>query len=43
MDLEADLAGILLGINMAVVAIGMATGWHTREAAWLLIALGRWG
>ncbi len=26
MDLESDLAGILLGINMAVVAIGMATG-----------------
>ena len=43
MDLEADLAGILLGINMAVVAIGMATGWHTREAAWLLIALGPLG
>ena len=43
MDLEADLAGILLGINMAIVAIGMATGWHTREAAWLLIALGPLG
>jgi hypothetical protein len=43
MDLEANLAGILLGINMAVVAILMATGWHTREAAWLLIALGPLG
>src|SRR5215203_1729947 len=43
MDLEADLAGILLGINMGVVAILMATGWHTREAAWLLIALGPLG
>ena len=43
MDLEANLPGILLGINMAVVAILMATGWHTREAAWLLIALGPLG
>jgi len=43
MDLEANLAGILLGANMAVVAILMATGWHTREAAWLLIVLGPLG
>ncbi len=43
MDLEADLAGILLGANMAVVAVLMATGWHTREGAWLLIALGPLG
>ena len=43
MDLEANLAGILLGINMAVVAILMAAGWHTREAAWLLIVLGPLG
>jgi len=43
MDLEADVPGILLGINMAVVAIAMATGWYTREAAWLLIALGPLG
>src|SRR5215208_8362561 len=43
MDLEANLPGILLGANMAVVAIGMATGWYTREAAWLLIALGPLG
>src|SRR4051812_17369478 len=27
MDLQADVAGILLGAVMAVVAIGMATGW----------------
>jgi hypothetical protein len=40
MDLQADVAGIVLGAVMAVVAIGMATGWHTREAAWLLIAAG---
>ena len=43
LNLEADLAGILLGANMAIVAIGMASGWHTREAAWLLIALGPLG
>ncbi|HEX8207081.1 MAG TPA: hypothetical protein VF587_13555 [Solirubrobacteraceae bacterium] len=43
MDLEADVAGILLGAVMAVVAIGMATGWHAREAAWLLIAAGPLG
>jgi hypothetical protein len=43
MDLQADVAGILLGAVMAVVAIGMATGWHTREAAWLLIAAGPLG
>ena len=43
MNLEANLAGILLGANMAIVAIGMASGWHTREAAWLLIALGPLG
>jgi hypothetical protein len=40
MDLRADVAGIALGAVMAVVAIGMATGWRTREAAWLLIAAG---
>ena len=43
MDLEANLAGILLGANMAIVAILMATGWHTREGAWLLIVLGPLG
>jgi hypothetical protein len=40
MDLQADVAGILLGAVMAIVAIGMAAGWHTRAAAWLLIAAG---
>ena len=43
MDLEANLPGILLGANMAIVAILMATGWHTREGAWLLIVLGPLG
>jgi hypothetical protein len=40
MDLEADLAGVLLGATMVFVAIGMATGWNARPAAWLLIAAG---
>ena len=43
MDLETDLAGISLGAVMALVAIGMATGYRTREAAWLLIAAGPLG
>ena len=40
MDLQTDVAGIALGVVMAVVAIGMATGYRTRTAAWLLIAAG---
>jgi hypothetical protein len=40
MDLEADVAGILLGAVMAVVAISMATGWHARAGAALLVAAG---
>lgn len=40
MKLETDPAGILLGAVMAVTAIGMATGYRAREAAWLLIAAG---
>jgi uncharacterized membrane protein YphA (DoxX/SURF4 family) len=40
MDLKWDLAGILLGAVMAVVAIGMATGYHARAAALLLVAAG---
>ena len=40
MDLAFDLPGVLLGAAMALVAIGMASGWHAREAAWLLIAAG---
>jgi hypothetical protein len=43
MDLQADLAGILLGAVMVITAIGMATGWHAREAAWLLVAAGPLG
>jgi hypothetical protein len=40
MDLEADAIGILLGAVMAVSAIGLATGFHARWAAALLIAAG---
>ena len=40
MDLQADVAGIALGAVMAVVAVLMATGWHARTAAWVLIAAG---
>ena len=40
MDLHWNVAGVLLGATMVVTAIGMASGWHTREAAWLLIAAG---
>jgi hypothetical protein len=43
MDLQADVAGILLGATMAVVAITMATGWQARAGALLLIAAGPLG
>jgi hypothetical protein len=43
MDLEADVAGLLLGANMAVVAITMATGFKARWGAALLVALGPLG
>ena len=43
MDLQADVAGILLGAVMAVTAVGMATGWHARAAAGLLVAAGPLG
>jgi hypothetical protein len=43
MDLQADAAGILLGAVMAVAAIGMATGYHARWAAGLLLAAGPLG
>jgi hypothetical protein len=43
MDLQADATGILLGAVMAVVAIGMATGFHARWAAGLLLAAGPLG
>jgi hypothetical protein len=40
MDLQANVAGILLGAVMAVVAILMATGWHARTGALILLAAG---
>lgn len=43
MDLQANLAGVLLGTVMAITAIGMATGWHARAAALLLVAAGPLG
>ncbi len=43
MDLEWDVPGILLGVVMALVAIGMATGFRARSAALLLIAAGPLG
>jgi len=43
MDLQPDFAGIALGASMAVVALTMATGWHARWGAALLIALGPLG
>ena len=43
MDLQTDVAGIALGGVMALVAIGMATGFKAREAAWLLILAGPLG
>jgi hypothetical protein len=43
MDLPATPAGVVLGAVMALVAVGMATGWHARRAAILLIAAGPLG
>ena len=43
MDLRADATGILLGAVMAITAIGMATGYHARWAAGLLLAAGPLG
>ncbi len=43
MDLQANVSGILLGAVMAVAAIGMATGYHARWAAGLLLAAGPLG
>ena len=40
MDLAADPPGVALGATMVVVAITMASGWHAREGAWLLVAAG---
>ena len=43
MDLEADLAGILLGAVMVIVAVAMVFGFKVRAAAWLLVAAGPLG
>ena len=43
MDLQANATGILLGAVMVVTAIGMATGYHARWAAGLLLAAGPLG
>jgi hypothetical protein len=43
MDLQANVLGLVLGAIMAVVAISMATGWHAREGALLLLAAGPLG
>jgi hypothetical protein len=43
MDLEADLAGILLGAVMVIVAVAMVIGFQLRAAAWLLVAAGPLG
>ena len=40
MDLEWDLPGIVLGAVMALVAIGMASGYRAQSAAILLVAAG---
>jgi len=43
MDLRANATGIALGAVMGLVAITMATGWHARWGALLLIAAGPLG
>jgi uncharacterized membrane protein YphA (DoxX/SURF4 family) len=40
MPLDKDPVGVLLGAVMAVVAVGMITGWHARLAASLLVVAG---
>ncbi|MFT4048936.1 MAG: hypothetical protein QM648_03765 [Solirubrobacterales bacterium] len=40
MDLRWNAVGVILGIVMLIVAISMAAGYRSREAAWLLIASG---
>jgi hypothetical protein len=40
MDLGFDVVGVALGAVMVLAAIGMATGFQSRAAAWLLIAAG---
>lgn len=43
MQLDRDPTGVLLGLVVALAAIGMATGWHARRAAMLLILAGPLG
>lgn len=43
MELGHDVIGVLLAIVAALVAGGMATGWHAREAALLLVVAGPLG
>jgi hypothetical protein len=43
MDLEWDVAGILLGTVMVVVMVGMATGYRSQSVALLLVAAGPLG
>ena len=43
MALQPDIVGILLGAVMAVVAVGLATGFHARWAAALLVIAGPLG
>ena len=43
MELESSLGGVVLGAQMALVAVAMATGYRAREAAWLLVLLGPLG
>jgi hypothetical protein len=40
MDLDFDLVGVALGAVMVLTAVGMATGFQSKAAAWLLIAAG---
>jgi hypothetical protein len=40
MDLEFDLAGVVLGSVMLLSAVSMVAGWHMRVGAWLLVAAG---
>jgi hypothetical protein len=43
MDLPVTVPGVLLGVMMAMVAISMATGWHARLGAALLLVVGPLG
>ncbi|MGI8439573.1 MAG: hypothetical protein ACR2NV_05125 [Thermoleophilaceae bacterium] len=43
MQLKPNLPGLLLGAVMALVTVGMASGWRTRPAAGLLVAAGPLG